>query len=279
MKLLIETLDFNSVAYSDAVVFGITNFSHDMASFLSFNDINIDYLKQDEHEKFIYLNNLIDNNLLADLNELLSLLSGSGIKVIFEDYAILMLCKQHQYQIDLYLGQVGAVTSSAIINDSDPLIKGALITPNLDFENLSLIIKKAAKEIIVFGYGHLNMYYSKRTVLTNYFDTFNIKSNHNGSQYKIQYQENDYFINQTDNYSSVRSDKIYNLVNEIAKLDQSKINYLYCSSFGIDNEVFNNDINMIKQAINNLDTTFQLTDYYSTYQLYNPNYYKVKKNE
>lgn len=282
MKLLLETLDFNNIDSDDAVVFGIDMYSHNMAMFIGFNQITLDYLHEIPNQKFIYLNNLIDNNSLHLLNELLSMLSGTGIKVIFEDYAILNLCKKHQYQIDLYLGQVGAVTSSALINNSDELIKGALITPNMAFDDITSIINHSNKELILFGYGYLNIYYSKRPVVSNYLNTFDIDTNPVTTDvYNIEivHKEKAYILEQASGISTILSDKIYNLVNELSKLDLSKIKYFYCSSRFIDEKVFETDINNIKHVINNPSFQIDLNDNYSTYQFYNPNYYKVKHYE
>lgn len=271
MKLLLD--NFNDLNHADdAVIYGITPFSYGLVN------TSIDKLKAHQGEVFLYFNALVAGDDLEQLNSTLALLDNTKIKVIFEDYAVLNLCKKHHYNIDLYLGQTAAVTSSALINNSDPLIKGALITANLPIEELTNIIKNANKELIVYGYGYLNLFYSKRLVLSNYLKTVNLKRNKEAN-YQINNNEINYPLFEAESVSMILSDKIYHIVNELSKLDASKIKYLYLAGFNIPQDIKEEDLKQIRQKLKDPSFNITLSDNYSTYQLYNPNHYKVKHHE
>lgn len=265
--LLINPINLNDVKPDEYLLVGLHPFSHSINHILELPAL-ITLLKNN-HRVFLLLNHLIDNEQLPLLNDVLSKLNGINFAgILFEDYAVLNLVKTNDYQINLYLASKNSITSSALINHSDDLIRGALISNDLAIDDLKTLLTNTKKTTILHAYGYQNIYYSKRPVISNYETTFNLPA---GNNYQIKRRDNCYPIFEEGGYSYIYSDKIFNAINYLNELPAD---FYFINSYLIDQAIFNRDLKAFRDK-----KTITLDEHYSLYQLVNPNYYKVKHHE
>lgn len=122
------------------------------------------------------------------------------------------------------------------------------------------------------------MFVSRRHLVKNYLDTFNLKDNS-----KINYitkEDKVYQIIDTEDGTVAYSDKVLNAIYEVSSLD---IDYIILNSFSIPNDIFKDVTHMFKNVndSNKEEYKEKIDSMLDTYLgfLYKETIYKVKKND
>lgn len=267
MSLLINPINIDDIKSDEYLLVGLHSFSHSINHILTIDELLV--LIKTNNKVFLLINHLIDNEKLESLNHILNTLSQTNLYgLLFEDYAVLNLVKKYNYQINLYLASKNSITSSSLINQSDSLVLGALVSNDLSLEELILLLNNTHKKTLIHAYGYQLIYYSKRPVISNYQKTFHLSQLKN---YQVKRKDNCYSLIEEKGYSYLYSDKIFNSINYLNELPAD---FYLINSYLVDEDIFNRDLEAFRHQL-----TYELDDRYSLYQLVNPNYYKVKHHE
>ena len=218
---------YNIKEVVDAYILPIKDFSINYENTFTLEDIEeVISLKKDT---FVMVNKNIHNSELEDLKKLLLKLNEFDIKgVFFYDTAVLTLRKKLGLKFDLVWSQEHLTTNFKTINFwYDMGAKYTYLSSELNRKEIEEIIKKSKAKLFINVFGYLPMFTSRRHLVKNYLNSFNIKD---GNKDKVLYkEEKKYKIIDTKNGTTVYSNYILNI--------KEKINlvYLVYNSYKVDN--------------------------------------------
>ena len=279
MKLLIMPNSIKQVnellENIDGIIVGLDKLCINMPYNFSLDEINelITICNENDKEIFISLNKNMFNKDLDYLKEILLTLDSKNITGIFYyDIAIVNMKEELNLKVDLVWNQEHLTTNYLTSNFWNE--HGAAYTA-LSSE-ITLDEVKAKLKFTAFGY--LPKIVSRRHLVKNYLDTFNLKDNS-----KINYitkEDKVYQIIDTIDGTIAYSDKVLNAISEVSSLD---IDYIILNSFSIPNDIFKDVTHMFKNvnSANKEEYKEKIDSMLDTYLgfLYKETIYKVKKND
>ncbi len=244
----------------EAFIVPIKNYSINFPNTFDLEEIS--KIKSIGKEVFLVMNKSIYNNELDDLMATLKQIDILNINgIIFYDIAFIQLKAQLNLKTDLVWAQEHLVTNYETINYwYDKGAKYAYLSSELTKDEIITIKKKTKAKLFINVFGYIPMFTSKRHLINNYLDYFNID---NKGQKKYIVKENKAYPIIDDKYgTTVFSNYILNILDE---------------DFLDDYLVFNSTF------INEQDFKEMLTDYHKfPFEhgfLYKETVYKVKKDE
>ena len=258
-------------AYYDGIIVGIKDLSINVNLYLEVDDINnLDTTK----EVFVALNKNMHNKDLDVLEKTMK--SLKNIKgVLYYDAAVVAFYNEIKPDYDLVWSQEHMTTSSVTCNYwKSKGVNYTYLSTDITLDEILNIRKQTDMKLIVPIFGYLPMFVSKRHLVKNYLDCFNLKDDS-----KLHYleKENKRYPIIDDNLTSVYSANILNGIEAYHKLEQANIEYVTFNSFNINESDFEEVLKIydgkstkkIEELFSNVDTGF----------LYRETYYRVKKND
>ena len=258
-------------AYYDGIIVGIKDLSINVNLYLEVDDINnLDTTK----EVFVALNKNMHNKDLDFLEKTMK--SLKNIKgILYYDAAVVAFYNEIKPDYDLVWSQEHMTTSSVTCNYwKSKGVNYTYLSTDITLDEILNIRKQTDMKLIVPIFGYLPMFVSKRHLVKNYLDCFNLKDDS-----KLHYleKENKRYPIIDDNLTSVYSANILNGIEAYHKLEQANIEYVTFNSFNINESDFEEVLKIydgkstkkIEELFSNVDTGF----------LYRETYYRVKKND
>ena len=225
----INQIEDNS-KYYDGVILSIDKFSVNSRYTLSINEIKEIIKIIPDKEVFISINKNIENNELDELESILLGLNDLNIKgVLYSDVALVTYKDKLNY--DLVWAQEHLVTNYETINYWHDLgVNYAYLSSDLNINEISIITKNTDVKLMTNIFGYQSMFVSKRHIVKNYLNNFNIKDNS-----KIHYmkKEGKTYPIIDSNYTYVFANNIFNGIKEYYNMD---VEYYVVNGFLIDNE-------------------------------------------
>ena len=173
MKTLIMISNLNQINLKcDGIIIGIKGLSVNMPAYFELND-----LKNIDKEIFVCLNKNMHNSDINYLKETLIKLNDYNIKgVIFYDLSIPNLAKKLNLNYDLVWSQEHMTTNYNTINFwYDKNIKYTWVSNDITLREMKEIKENTNAKLMVTLFGYLPMFVSKRHLVKNYLETFNLK--------------------------------------------------------------------------------------------------------
>lgn len=261
----------------DGFIIGIKDMSINVNYYID----DLDTLRDIDKDIFIALNKNMHNSDLDEVKKILLELNNYNIKgVMYYDIGVLNIYNNLDLNYDLVWAQEHLTTNYNTVNYwYDNGAKYAYISSDITEEEIIDIIKHSKSKLIVNLFGYLPMFVSKRHIVKNYLEYFNLKD-----ESKINYIEKEekiYPIIDNKVGTSVYSNNILNGINSMLNID---LEYVVLNSFNIDIKDFINVINMFKSVNkdnveeynNKINNMFSNVDngFLNTKTIY-----RVKKNE
>lgn len=257
--------------YIDGIIIGLKGLSVNMNLYLTIEEINT--LEIDK-EVFVAINKNIHNKDLEFLKSAIKNLKN--IKgILYYDAAVVRIYNQIKPDYDLVWSQEHLATSAVTCNYwYKNSVNYAYLSGEITLDEIVEISESTSMKLMVPIFGYLPMFVSKRHLVKNYLEYFNLKDNS-----KLNYLEKEGKI-----YPIIDSEvtMVYstNILNGIKALEslENKIDYIVLNAFNIEESKFlkvceiyktKNNIEEIESMFTNLDTGF----------LYRETIYKVKKND
>lgn len=197
------------------------------------NTFTIEEIKQVQKlnkETFVIINKNIENKELNKLEEVLKEIDKLSLQgIIFYDIAIVQLKKELNLKTDLVWNQEHLSTNYESVNYwYEKGAKYAYLSSEITKKEIEEIRKNTKAKLMINAYGYIPMFTSKRHLVDNYIDTFNIKEKGN-----IIYKERkNYNIKDEKNGTTVYTDYILNIKENI------DVDYYIYNSNMIDEEEF-----------------------------------------
>lgn len=271
----INQIEDNS-KYYDGVILSIDKFSVNSRYTLSINEIKEIIKIIPDKEVFISINKNIENNELDELESILLGLNDLNIKgVLYSDVALVTYKDKLNY--DLVWAQEHLVTNYETINYWHDLgVNYAYLSSDLNINEISIITKNTDVKLMTNIFGYQSMFVSKRHIVKNYLNNFNIKDNS-----KIHYmkKEGKTYPIIDSNYTYVFANNIFNGIKEYYNMD---VEYYVVNGFLIDNEKLAKVLTIIGNITkeNVEDSSLQVMDIFTNIDtgfLYKDVVSKVKK--
>lgn len=211
---------------------------------VGYKTYSIDIIKSiDVSNKYLLLNRVLDckdiDNLKIILNDI------EGIKgIVFEDIGVYNLVKELNLNIELILFQNHFATNSISVNYWLDRVDSIILSNEITGKQIRNIVSIAKKGVCIHLYGYNQVMYSRRLLLKNWSDEFNIPYKNNNvisdvsTNIKFRAIENEYG---TVMYSE-------NIYNASTLLDLENVKYFYVNPTMIEHsrvmEFLNGDNNI-----------------------------------
>lgn len=263
----------------DGFIIGIKDMSVNVNYYIDYN--NLDILNNINKDIFIALNKNMHNSDLDIVKDILIKLNNYNIKgILYYDIGVLNIYNSLDLNYDLVWAQEHLTTNYNTINYwNEKGAKYAYLSSDITEEEIVEISKNSKSKLIVNLFGYLPMFVSKRHIVKNYLEYFNLSDNSNINY--IEKEDKVYPIIDNNVGTQVYSNNILNGIRSKINLD---VEYIVLNSFNIDIDKFIIIIDMFKSVnkdnidkyedkinnmFNNIDTGFLNTR----------TIYRVKKNE
>jgi putative protease len=263
----------------DGFIIGIKDMSVNVNYYIDYN--NLDILNNINKDIFIALNKNMYNSDLDIVKDILIKLNNYNIKgILYYDIGVLNIYNSLNLNYDLVWAQEHLTTNYNTINYwNEKGAKYAYLSSDITEEEIVEISKNTKSKLIVNLFGYLPMFVSKRHIVKNYLEYFNLSDNSNINY--IEKEDKVYPIIDNNVGTQVYSNNILNGIRSKINLD---VEYIVLNSFNIDIDKFIIIIDMFKSVnkdnidkyedkinnmFNNIDTGFLNTR----------TIYRVKKNE
>lgn len=259
----------------DAVLLSIENLSVNSEYYISLNKLReiLPKIKEKNKEVFISVNKIMHNYDLEKLKICMQTLKELNVdKILFYDLSILSIADKLNItnKLVIYNEHSNASINSHKFYQSYG-VDESLITSDITLEEINEIKKQTGIKLIVPVYGHIPIMYSRRYLLTNYFN--HIKKQKTSPYYYFKQNEDKYIIKEEPYGTAIYSGKIINLDEEYKKY-QNTFDYIILYSNFIDASIYDNTIKHYLN-INDLD---KFDNSYKGFA-YTKTTYKVKKDE
>ena len=221
------------------------------------------------------------NNDLDSIKNILIELNKYNIKgVLYYDVAVLNIYRKLNLNYDLVLATEHATTNYNTINYWNSFgVNYAYLSSDITEEEMVTISKNCKAKLMTTLFGYLPMFVSKRHIVKNYLEYFNLQDNSTVNY--IEKEGKTYPIIDNDIGTSVYSSNILNGIKSVLNID---LEYIVLNGFDIELEKFIDVINMFK----NVDK-YNVIEYYDKINsmfsnidegfLNTKTIYRVKKNE
>lgn len=248
--------------YVDAYLIPLENLSINYIN--TFNLKQIKQIKKLNKEIFVIINKNIHNSELKILEKALKQIEKLEINgIVFYDISVVKLNKELNLKTKLVWNQEHLTTNYGTVNYwYKKGITYTYLSSELTKREIDEIKNNTKAKLFVTIFGYIPMFTSRRHLVKNYLETFNLKSNH---QMTIQKEEKIYPINDINIGTTVYSNYILNATN----IEFNNIDYLVFNSNLIDEEKFKN---VLKNYKENKENEFPK----ETGFLYTETIYKVK---
>ena len=231
-----------------AFIFGLEKFS---TTENSFSIEEIKELVKDDIEVFVSINKMFFNDELEELKTTLIDLSKLNIKgILFYDLSILELVKELNLNIDLVWANTHMVTNYNTCNYyHEKGVKYAVLSSEITLEEMIEIKNKSDIIPMLQLIMHPVMAHSKRTLLTNYYESNNKKYDNN--THTIINDDISCLIKENEYGTVILNKEIQNGTSVIKELIDNNFPYVIINDEEIEEDIFNKLIELTHNLINN----------------------------
>ena len=237
---------------------GITNYVFPLKDFCV-GIPNTFFSEEIPDNSYIYINRILDNEGIDKLKEVIINLKSKIKGIIFDDLGIIEVIKDLNIEKILYLTHFNCNSES--VNIYLDYVDTVILSTDITKEEIEYIIKNSKKDISLFIFGYISTMYSRRLLLNNYSEYYNIEKRNP----LVIENNNDKFIVYENNYGTIF---YYNKIFNGLELFNLKAKYYFINSVFLN---INDIENILNNNIDYLDT--------SKHFLYKETIYKLKDGD
>ena len=229
----LEDIDnYKKIGYNN-FLFAVDKFSIGYNSFIIEDLINLDC------NKYLLINRIFDNN---DIQEFKSLIPNLHFfdGIFFEDIGVYNLLKDEG--INLIWNQSHFATNYSSINYWLEYVFSAVISNELTSNEVSDILNKTNKPLVLNVFGKNPVMYSRRSLLSNFNTYYSVKMR-NKAVIKDKVTDNEFLSIEDDNGTIFFDNNYFNIVNYLDNFNDNNILFYLIYPKDVDVEEINNIIN------------------------------------
>ncbi len=230
----------------DGFIIGISDMCVNTNMCISISDLSL-LNEINDKDIFISINKNMHNSDLDKIKEILLELNNYSIKgVLYYDIAVLNIYRTLNLKYDLVWNSEHSVTNYNTINYWGSFgVNYAYLSSDITENEIATISKNCKAKLMATMFGYLPMFVSKRHIVKNYLEQFNLKDDSQVNY--IKKEGKTYPIIDSEIGTSVYSGNILNGIKSVVNLN---LEYIVLNSFNIDLQKFINIIGMFKTANN-----------------------------
>lgn len=157
---------------------GVENFLFPLKDFcVGFNDTYD--INEMDNDSFIFINRILDNESLDKLEKILNQNRNKIKGIVYDDFGVLYLINKLNLDVITISYQSHFGTNVKSINENLKYNDSVVISTDITKKEIEEILLKANKELCVFLFGLVPVMYSRRALLTNFFNEFKIPTKNN----------------------------------------------------------------------------------------------------
>jgi len=124
-------------------------------------------------DSYIFVNRILDNEGIENFREFIKNIPDYIKGIVFDDIGVLNVLVKENISITkiLFLNHMNCNYES--INAYLEYIDSVVVSPDITIDEIKEILRYAIKPVVLYTFGHMNIMYSRRTLLTNYNRHFN----------------------------------------------------------------------------------------------------------
>ncbi len=195
-------------------------------------------LDEIKEEAFIFINRIMSNKAIEEFKVFLPTLPPNIKGIVFDDLGVLnvLITIPNNLTKILFLNHLNCNYES--INVFLEYVDSVVVSPDITLNEITEILAKAIKPLVLYTFGHVNIMYSRRTLITNYNNHFNLKVEplatleEEITKQKFKIIENPYgtviYTSKPFNALSLRNanNVLYNLINTVFLTNEEVITIL-----------------------------------------------------
>ncbi len=270
----------NIVEYSDAILIGIDNLSVNVPDTYSIHEVEEIIKKYNQIEFFVALNKNMHKCDLDSLKDTLIKLDKMNIAGIFYyDIAVLEYRNTLNLKVPLVWSQEHLTTNYATMNYwYNENVNYTYVSSEITLDEIIENRKNTKMKLIVPIFGYLPMFVSKRHLVENYLEYFNLDKK--SSKYELEKDSKLYPVSIISNDTTIYSSHILNGLSELKVLEENNIEYVTLNSYNIDTSKFIDVLKIYKSRLYESEKEIDMVfDNLDKGFLYKETVYRVKKNE
>ncbi|MDY0139182.1 MAG: U32 family peptidase, partial [Candidatus Izemoplasmatales bacterium] len=201
---------------------------------------------------YLFLNKIIHEDDIDLVRSILQYAKEKGVSgIVVGDITVMIIAREYEMQ-DRVIYQPGTMNTNSF--DSDYFfmnsIKGITISKEITLEEIKKILENKKTEFSLVGHGFLDMFYSKRKLLSNYFVYKNIVHenivNNQGFRLKEEMRKESFYPILEDEFGThIFRDKALESFSEIKEL-QDKLDDFFVERIFLDDEEYYESIKAYK---------------------------------
>ncbi len=200
-------------------LFPLKFFSVGFNNYFEINDLKVD-------NAYLFINKILNTKSCEELKKLLNNLPPNIKGIVFDDLGVIEISQNLKIEKILYNNHFN--TNYESINEFLKYSDTIVISTEITLEEIKEILNKSIKPLTIFGFGHINISYSGRKLLSNYADYHNLEKENN---LKVENTDYKFLLNENDFGTVIYENQIFNGLEEIKKLNNIK--YILINSFNI----------------------------------------------
>lgn len=212
---------------------GYNNFLFAVKGFsIGYKSFDIEEIKNDlKCNKYLLINRIFNNEDVDNFKKIILELDGFD-GIIFEDIAVYNMLKDTN--IKLIWNQSHFASNYSSINYWLEMVNSAVISNELTKNEVKDILDKSNKPLVLNVFGKNSIMYSRRTLLTNFNQNFNLNDNK-----EIILRENitdsEFEVKESDNGTYFFNNKYFNIIPHLNNFNDDKILFylIYPNSLGV----------------------------------------------
>ena len=267
----------NIVEYSDAILIGIDNLSVNVPDTYSIHEVEAIIKKYNQIEVFVALNKNMHKCDLDNLKDALIKLDKMNIAGIFYyDIAVLEYRNTLNLKTPLVWSQEHLTTNYATMNYwYNENVNYTYVSSEITLDEIIENRKNTKMKLIVPIFGYLPMFVSKRHLVENYLEYFNLDKK--SSKYELEKDSKLYPVSIISNDTTIYSSHILNGLSELKVLEENNIEYVTLNSYNIDTSKFIDVLKIYKSRLYESEKEIDMVfDNLDKGFLYKETIYKVK---
>lgn len=256
-KILINIEQLNDIENYKKI--GINNFLFAVSDFsIGYKSFELEELRNLECKKYLLINRIFNSE---DCDKFKSIISKLSIfdGVIFEDIAVYNMLKNTD--INLIWNQTHFATNYSSINHWLELVDSAVISNELTLEEVSEILDKSNKKLVLNIFGKNPIMYSRRTLLSNFNKNFNLDDNKEMILNET-ITKNEFLAKETDKGTFILNNKPFNLIPFLKEFNNDNIEFYLIYPNGLNaneiSEYLNGKLDNTDNGFMNKKTIYKL---------------------
>lgn len=190
-----------------------------------------------EENAYLFINRILSSDEIDSLKKHLNNIPKNIKGIVFDDLGILEIIKDLKTEKILFLNHFG--TNFESVNYFLEYVDSMVISTDITKNEIEEILKKSNKPLVLYGFGHVSVMYSRRLLLTNFNMHFNLENKSRAivsdkiANNTFKVIENEYgtvfYHHLPSSALEIKNDNIlYYLINTVFFSDEEVIELLNC---------------------------------------------------